>query len=208
MMKLFGHPLSSCTRKVLVTLAEKGASADLTVVDLFIAEHKAQAHLARQPFGVIPVLDDDGFILYESRAIIRYLDDKLPGASLTPRAPKDRARMDQWLSVDQSYVAPHTRALAVERILKKHEGTEPDAATAKAAEGALGSTLAIVDRALDGHDYLAGDAFSLADISLMPYVASLPMLHAAHLAAGLPRLGAWWERVSARPSWKSVTPAR
>ncbi len=71
-MKLFGHPLSSCTRKVLVTLSEKGATADFTLVDLFVAEHKAQQHLSRQPFGVIPVLDDDGFVLYESRAIIRY----------------------------------------------------------------------------------------------------------------------------------------
>jgi glutathione S-transferase len=207
-MKLFGHPLSSCTRKVLVTLSEKGRTADFTTVDLFVAEHKAQQHLARQPFGVVPVLDDDGFVLYESRAIIRYLDDKLPGLSLTPRAPRDRARMDQWMSVDQSYVAPHTRALAVERILKKHKGEPPNADAERAAEGALGSALAILDRALDGRDYLAGDALSLADISLMPYVASLPMLHAEHLAAGLPHLGAWWDRVSARPSWKRVATAQ
>jgi glutathione S-transferase len=204
-MKLFGHPLSSCTRKVLVTLAEKGATAELSPVDLFVAEHKTQAHLARHPFGVVPVLDDDGFVLYESRAILRYLDDKLGGVSLTPRASRDRARMDQWLSVDQSYVAPHTRTLAVERILKKHEGKDPNPEAERAAEGALGSALAVIDRALDGRDYLAGDAFSLADISLMPYVASLPMLHAEHLAAGLPRLGSWWGRISARASWTKAT---
>src|SRR3979411_2371133 len=115
-MKVHGHPQSSCTRKVLVTLAEKGRRADLVVVDLFAHAQKSATHLARHPFGVIPVLeDDDGFVLYESRAIIRPLDATLDGPSLTPREARERARMDQWLSVDQSYVGPHTRALAIER---------------------------------------------------------------------------------------------
>ena len=92
-MKVFGHPLSSCTRKVLLTLAEKGATAELTPVNLFAAEHKTQGHLSRHPFGVVPVLDDDGFLLFESRAIIRYLDVRLGGTPLTPRAPKEAARI-------------------------------------------------------------------------------------------------------------------
>ncbi len=206
-MKLFGHPLSSCTRKVLVTLAEKGTTADLVVVDLFVAEHKAQGHLARHPFGVVPVLDDDGFVLFESRAIIRYLDARLEGTPLTPRSPKPLARMNQWLSVDQSYVAPHTRALAVERILKKHEGVAPDPAAERAAEGALGHALGVIDRELRATLYLAGEAFSLADVSLMPYVASLSMLRAEHLLAGLPHLEAWWGRVRERASWKRALAA-
>src|ERR1043166_1074933 len=108
-MKLYGHPLSSCTRKVRLTAAEKNAPLDLVPVDLFSGEHKQPAHLARHPFGVVPVLDDDGFLLYESRAIVRYLDARFAGPSLVPAEPRDRARMDQWLSVDQSYVAPHVR---------------------------------------------------------------------------------------------------
>ena len=59
-MKVYGHPLSSCTRKVLITFAEKGRPTELVPVDLFAGEHKQKAHLARHPFGVIPVLDDDG----------------------------------------------------------------------------------------------------------------------------------------------------
>ena len=110
--------------------------------------------------------------------------------------------MDQWLSVDQSYVGPHLRALAIERVLKKHEGVPADAAIERASEGALAYALGVIDRALGEGDYLAGGHFSLADISLMPYVASLPMVQAGHLLGGLSRLGSWWERVSARPSWK------
>src|SRR4051795_9201851 len=81
-MKVYGHPISTCTRKVLATLAEKGAAFEFVVVDLFKGEHKAAEHLARQPFGQVPVLEHDDFRMYESRAIIRYLDEVLPGKKL------------------------------------------------------------------------------------------------------------------------------
>jgi glutathione S-transferase len=201
-MKLYGHPLSSCTRKVKMLLAEKGAEAEFVLVDLFEGAHKSAAHLARHPFGVVPVLDDDGFVLYESRAILRYLDTRLPGPSLVPTNPKEAARMAQWLSVDQSYVAPHTRALAVERVVKKHGGLPPDAQAVETAEKALRHALEVIDRALGESEHLAGRAFSLADISLVPYVASLPLIGAEHVTRDLPRLAAWKSRVEARPSWK------
>ena len=206
-MKLYGHPLSSCTRKVLMALGEKGKSADFVLVDLFAGEHRDEAHRARHPFGVVPVLDDDGFVLFESRAILRYLDARLDGPSLTPKSTRERARMDQWLSVDQSYVAPHTRALAIERIVKKHAGQPADEAAIAAAETALGGALAILDRALASRGFLAGDSLSLADVSLAPYVASLPMIGAERLLAGVANLGAWWERVQARPSWRRASQA-
>src|SRR5579883_1276415 len=73
-MKLYGHPISTCTRKVLFTAQEKGHKLELVVVDLAKGEHKSADHLSRQPFGQVPALDDGGFALYESRAIARYLD--------------------------------------------------------------------------------------------------------------------------------------
>jgi glutathione S-transferase len=205
-MKVYGHPLSSCTRKVLATLAEKGIEAAFVKVDLFLGEHKAAAHMARQPFGVVPVLDDDGFVLYESRAILRYLEARFPEPALVPRAAREVARMDQWLSVDQSYVAPHTRALAIERIVKKREGLAADAPAERAAEGALGAALAVYDEALrGGPTYLVGETFTLADLSLAPYVASLSLVGAEHLLTGLPHLRSWWGRVRERPSWRAAT---
>jgi glutathione S-transferase len=111
------------------------------------------------------------------------------------------------MSVDQSYVAPHTRALAIERIVKKHEGIAPDAAAIEVAEASLARALGVVDAALAKSAWLAGDAFSLADVSLAPYVASLPMIGAERLLAPLPRLGAWWARVRERASWKQVLAA-
>ncbi len=206
-IKVHGHPLSSCTRKVLITLAEKKCAHTFVTVDLFTGEQKGEPHLSRHPFGVVPVLEDGEFLLYESRAIIRYLDVTLPGPRLTPTNAKDAARMEQWLSVDQSYVAPHTRALAVERILKKHQGNAPDPMAESAAEAALTKAFAVHDRALASSQWLAGDAFSLADASLAPYVASLPIIGAPHVTANLPHLEAWWKRALGRDSVASVVRA-
>jgi glutathione S-transferase len=203
-MKIYGHPLSSCTRKVLMTLAEKNESAEFQLVDLLThAQHSAE-HLARHPFAVVPVLDDDGFRLFESRAILRYLDARSGESSLTPKSKRDRARMDQWLSVDQSYVAPHLRTLAIERMLRKLDGLAPREELTKAAENSLESAFAILDDALASSEFLAGDSLSLADISLQPYVASLPMVQAPHVIESRPHLKAWHERMSARPSWKKT----
>jgi glutathione S-transferase len=204
-MKLYGHPLSSCTRKALTVAAEKAATLELILVDVMAGEHKQPAYLARHPFGVVPVLDDDGFVMFESRAIIRYLDIRLPGGSLVPASPRARARMDQWLSVDQSYVAPHVRTLAINRILRKHQGLPMDEAAMTEAERGLRDAFATIDRALASDRYLAGDMFSLADISLMPYVAGLTMVEAPHVIGGLRELSRWWEQVSARESWRRAT---
>jgi glutathione S-transferase len=206
-MKLYGHPLSSCTRKVLLTAAEKDARIDLIPVDLFTGEHKQPAHLARHPFGVVPVLDDAGFVLYESRAIVRYLDARLAGPPLVPAELRDRARMDQWLSVDQSYVAPHVRSLAIQRVIRPHEGLAPEPAVVGEAERALTQAFAALDRALADARFLAGPAFSLADISLMPYVAGLAMVEAEHLIGDLRHLGRWWSEVSSRASWRRAIAA-
>src|SRR4051812_27691948 len=106
-MKVYGHPMSTCTRKVLATLAEREAPFELVLVDLMKGHHKAPEHLARQPFGQIPVLEEGDFRLYESRAIIRYLDEVLPGHKLTPSDAKGRAVMEQWISIESSNFTPH-----------------------------------------------------------------------------------------------------
>jgi glutathione S-transferase len=91
MIKVFGHPASTCTRKVLSTLHEIGKPFKLQPVDIFAkGEHKQPEHLARQPFGRVPAIDDNGFALYESRAIIRYLNDHYSG-KLVPATCSRRA---------------------------------------------------------------------------------------------------------------------
>src|SRR5450755_384159 len=106
MIKIFGHPGSTCTRKVLMTLNETKTPYELTTIDFTKGEHKQPAHLARQPFGQIPVIDDDGFTFYESRAICRYISEKV-GGDLVPGDIKARALMEQWISIETSNFTPH-----------------------------------------------------------------------------------------------------
>ncbi|WNG60956.1 glutathione S-transferase N-terminal domain-containing protein [Archangium violaceum] len=204
-MKVYGHPFSTCTRKVLTTLAEKGHEAQFVMVDLTKGEHKAPQYVARHPFGVIPFFEDDGFTMYESRAIIRYLDAKLPGEKLTPSDLPSLGRMEQWLSVEQSYFSPSSMAIIMEVFFKPMMGGgKPDMDKVNKGRDGTAKALDVVDRALMSQAYLAGDRFSLADISWMPYLQYLSATPHGTLITERPHVKSWWQRLSTRPSWKKV----
>jgi glutathione S-transferase len=205
-MKVYGHPMSTCTRKVLTTLAEKGADCEFVMVDLGKNEHKAPEHVARQPFGQIPVLDDGDFRMFESRAIARYLDETLPGAKLTPSDPKGRAQMEQWISVETSNFTPHAMKIIWEGLFKKFlMGQDGDQDVIAAGRAAVSKTLDIVEQHLGKNPYFAGSEFSIADIGYMPYVEYLFAAGAGDLITSRPNVASWWNRVSSRPSWQKVT---
>ncbi|HVY44597.1 MAG TPA: glutathione S-transferase N-terminal domain-containing protein [Minicystis sp.] len=203
-MKVYGHPLSTCTRKVLITLAEKEARHDFSTVDLTKGEHKQPAHLARQPFGQVPALEDGAFSLYESRAIIRYLDAKLPGVSLAPKDLEGRAKMEQWMSVESSNFTPVAMKLIYQLVFNKLRGLPTDAAVVDQAKKDIAAPLRVLDEALAGKDWLVG-TFSLADVCYAPYLAYLDQAGVlGELLAPFANAAAWWKRLSERPSVKRV----
>lgn len=204
-MKVYGHPLSTCTRKVLAVLAEKGAPADLQVVDFAKGEHKLPAHLAFQPFGQLPAIEDDGFVLYESRAIMRYLDEKLDGASLTPKDPKQRALMEQWISVETSNFTPTAMKIIYQRVFHPMFGKAVDEEVVSAARTELAKTIAIMETQLGKTPYLVGDAPTLADIAFLPYVEYLFAGNSGDVITGSPNVARWWTAMSNRPAWKTAT---
>ena len=203
-MKLYGHPWSINTRKALMTFAEKGHEPELLLVVLPKGEHKLPAHLALHPFGKVPVLDDDGFILYETRAINRYLDGRLAGPSLTPPDPRDAARMDQFIHVADAYFAPLGQGLIVERLFRQYLGGEQDGAAIRAGREAIQTPLDVVERALASRPYLAGATFSLADIHWMPYLEYLFRIGEGDHVTRRRNVNDWWRRVSERPTWGKV----
>ncbi|MBZ4414857.1 glutathione S-transferase family protein [Myxococcus sp. RHSTA-1-4] len=205
-MKVYGHPMSTYTRKVLTTLAEKGHEAQFVLVDLGKGEHKQPAHVARHPFGVVPAFeDDDGFMLYEASAIFRYLDRKLTGPSLTPADARAYARMEQYISVESSYFGPAAMKVIWERFFKPYMGGGA-ADEARVAEGLQGveKVFGIVDPVLGKQQYLAGDSFSLAEVCWMPYMEFFIASGGGELVGKYKNVAGWWERVGARPSWKKV----
>lgn len=204
MITLYGSPHSTCTRKVLMTLHEKEAAFDFQVLDLAKGEQKSPEHLARQPFGVVPVLDHDDFRLYESRAIIRYLDRVLPGASLTPSDPREAARMEQYISIEQGYFSGPALTFFLQKMKRPRMGLPTEPAKIEEAREKLGPVSDVLAARLEETRFFAGDAFSLADVVFMPYVALLFLFDEAAPITSRPALARWWGEVSERPAWKKV----
>jgi glutathione S-transferase len=203
-MKLYGNPASTCTRKVLCTLHEKNATFDFQNVDLGKGEQKKPEHLARQPFGVVPVLEDGSFQMYESRAIIRYLDAKLPGVKLTPERLEDRARMEQWTSVEYSYFTPAAMKMIMQNVFAKWRGAQPDQAAIAKGREQIATSVEVIDKWFAKNPFFSGETFSLADISFMPYVQYLFDGGDGEVISSKANFSAWWNRVSVRPSWKKT----
>ena len=117
-------PGSPFGRTVLAALEEKGARYRLAALAPSAA--KSPEHLARHPFGRIPVLEHDGFSLYETQAILRYLDRVLPSPALTPADPRRAARMDQVMNIMDWYVMPSlTSGIGFNRIVAPIFGIPP-----------------------------------------------------------------------------------
>jgi glutathione S-transferase len=204
-MKLHGNPMSTCTRKVLATFAEKAVKPEFVHVDFMAGAHKAPAHLAYQPFGQVPALEDGDFKLYESRAIMRYLDEVLPGTSLTPKDPKEHALMEQWISVETSNFTPHAMTLIYQLFFNPMRGQPTDAAKLEEGRVKLAPALAVLDAQLAQGPHLVGEQFTLADICFMPYIEYVMQTSAKDVILGRPNVAAWWKRISERPSWAQAT---
>jgi len=198
-MKIYGHPMSTCTRKVLTTLAETNTEAELVVIDFAKGEHKQPEHVARQPWGKVPTLDDDGFTMYESRAMCRYINDKA-GGKLVPADARGRGMMEQWISIEYSYFTPPSMKYVYQYIFKR----EQEASVLETAQKELEVAMPVIEAHLAKHQYFAGAEFSIADITYMPYVEYAINTPAKDIYSKFPHFMAWWNRVSERPSWRKI----
>jgi glutathione S-transferase len=198
-MKIYGHPMSTCTRKVLTTLVETSTPYELVTVEFATGDHKQQPHLSRQPWGKVPTLDDDGFTMHESRAMCRYINDKA-GGKLVPGDLRARALMDMWTSIEYSYFTGPVMKFVFRDVFKYPQ--EP--AALEAAQKELDHTMPLLDAHLAKNQYFAGAEFSLADIGYMPYVEYGMMTPLKDTFGKHASFMAWWNRVSERPSWRKV----
>ena len=198
---LFGPSYSVYVRIVKIVLAEKGVDYDQLEFDVFNRADWPADWLERQPFGLVPAFEHDGFRLYEARAIARYIDEAFAGPRLQPDGPQGRVRMEQVISVldDQGYW-PMVRQIFVQRVERARDGMTDEAVIAAALPKAE-RCLAAIAELLGEHPYLAGADFSLADAHAAPmfhYFLEAP--EGQRLLQAQPRLQAWWSRIAARPS--------
>lgn len=179
-----------------MTLNETKTPFELVLVDFAKGEHKQPAHLARQPFGQVPALDDDGFEMYESRAMARYIDGKC-GGPLTPKDARARAAMEQWISIETSNYAGHAMKFVYQYVFHREQTPQVLEAAGAGLELAYGA----MDQRLATEPFLAGSTFSIADLCFMPYLEYLALSPAAAKLNERPHVAAWWARISAREAW-------
>jgi glutathione S-transferase len=194
-----GIPGSPYVRMPLLACEEKGAPYRIAAMQF--GQNKTPEYLARHPFGRIPVIEHDGFWLYESAAIIRYIDQVFPGPSLTPADPKAQARMNQVMGIVDWYVMPTiTAAIGWNRIIAPMIGRPVDeAAVANAVPGAT-TCIRALEQLLGNSPYVAGNSVSLGDLMLIAHLELFPASpEGAAILKGSPLLG-WIERMRARPS--------
>ncbi|KAG5734657.1 Glutathione S-transferase [Termitomyces sp. T112] len=169
-LKLYGAGRTTSVRRVAAFMREKNIPFELVAIDVAHGEHKSPAYKEKHPFGLVPYIDDDGFIIYESRAICRYLEDKYSdqGPKLIPTDPKNKAVFEQAASVEISYFDPFAKKAVDEKIFKPRRGLTPD-------QGVFDQSIVELDRKLDIYEvilskqrYTAGDAFTLVDLFHLP----------------------------------------
>ena len=199
-------PGSPFGRSVLITLHEKGAAYHLAPVKL--GTLRSPQHLALHAFGRIPVLEHGDFRLYETQAILRYLDRVLPTPRLTPIDPRRAARMDQVMNINDWYLFQGVGSVIVfHRVVgPRVMGTTPDEAAIAAAMPKAHAVFNELARLLGDQPYFAGESVTLADLLVAPgidFFEGTPewsVLGAPHA-----NLVAWLKRMQERPSMKATT---
>ncbi|KAF9459961.1 glutathione S-transferase-like protein [Collybia nuda] len=204
-LKLYGSSQSTCTRRVGTVLLEKKIPFELVEVDLMKGQHKEPSYLEKQPFGQIPYIDDDGFILYESRAICRYLAAKHrdQGINLLPAGAKENALFEQAASIELNNFEPYANKAVAEIIFKPYWGQTPDKDVFNKLIEQLSAKLDAYDVILGKQKYLAGNEITLADLFHIPY-GSMLIAAGSDIMTQKPNVTRWWNDLLSRPSWQAV----
>lgn len=202
-VKLYGIAGSPNVRAAMLGLAEKGV--DYEWIDV-APPFKAPEHLVRNPFGRVPVLEHDGFVLYETQAILRYLDQAFSGPALQPVNAHEAARMNQILGIIDCDLFPSwSGAIAFERLVATSFFGRPCDLERVEAAVPMACSCAEALEALISAPYLTGETYSLADIRLVPHFHWFRFTPEGEaILAGKSGLAQWFKRVSERPSAKKV----
>ncbi len=199
---LHGASYSVYTRIARLALEEKLVRYELKEVEIFGPGGVPAEHLERHPFGRIPVLDHDGFRLYETAAITRYVDESFSGPTLQPTAPAARARMNQIISVLDSYAyRPMIWGVFVQRVSIPGEGGTADEQIVERALPGAAKCLEVLQAQLGDRRYLVDDMLTLADLHAAPmlmYFAVTP--EGKRMLAEHPNISRWLTDMLSRAS--------
>jgi glutathione S-transferase len=198
-LKIYGVARSRAFRTLWMA-KELGLDYEHIKVDFATGETRTPAHFALNPNGHVPVIDDDGFILWESMAINLYLAKKYGAGRLYPNRLEDEARAWQWSFWGMTEVERPVLTALLNRVVLP-EG-ERDAAAADAAEKTLAQPLSVLDGALGRSAYLLGDAFTVADLNV---AGILSWARPAQIdMAPFPKVAEWSKNCAERPAARAA----
>ena len=199
-MKLYHHPLSGHAHRVRLFLGLLGVDHELVHVDLARGAHKQPDFLALNPFGQVPVLDDDGTVVADSNAILVYLAMKLGRRDWLPDDPAGAAEVQKWLSVAAGQIAYGPAAARLVTVFGAPFRPEEVIQRAHAI-------LALIEARLAGRDFITGAAPTIADVALYSYIARAPEGNVD--LQPYPEVRAWLARIESLPGFAAFdrTPA-
>jgi len=190
-------------------LKEKNLSYEIIPINLAEKANTTPEYLERQPFGQVPVLDDNGYLIYESRAIGRYIALKYANQGthgLIPNSSDLEAtgRFEEACSVEYSQFNPSAEGLCQELIFKKLKGGETDFDAVAKHTATLQKKLDAYEKILSKKNYLTGDHVTLADLYHLSFGELLISVLKIDILSTRPNLARWWNDISTRESWQVV----
>jgi glutathione S-transferase len=202
MIRLYTHPFSIFPRRVRIVLREKTIPHEELLVDLPNGAHREPEFLRLNPFGQLPVLDDDGLVVCESIAILEYLEERFPEPRLLSADPRERATTRQLMLWSGDYLPGSWKTWVAPAF---SPGTPVDAAAREAAYREIAAHLDVLQDRLRARDWLVGQ-YSLADICYAPIVTVLEYVDLGDLVAARPAVAAWVARMNERPAVRETAP--
>ncbi|KAM3289473.1 glutathione S-transferase [Capsicum chacoense] len=207
-VKVYGPTLSTAVSRVLACLLEKDVKFQLIPVNMAKGEHKKPDYLKIQPFGQVPAFQDEDITLFESRSINRYICDKYGSQGnkgLYGTNPLEKASIDQWIEAEGQSFNPPSSILVFQLAFAPRMKLKQDENLIRQNEEKLKKVLDVYEKRLGESRYLAGDEFTLADLSHFPNIQYLVNgTDRAELFTSRENMGRWWGEISSRESWKKV----
>ena len=204
-MKLYLNTLSPNVRRVRLTAAVLELQLEEKTLDFTKGEHKSPEYLALNPNGAVPTLVDGDLVLTESRAIMQYLACKKPESGLFPRDEQTRADITRWQFWDASHFSPQLGTLTFEKIIKPTFGMgESDQGKIEEAISGFRRFGAVLDKCLEGKQYLVGNALTIADLTI-----ACSLMYAKQTDAPLgefANIASWFSRISNLAAWQKTNP--
>ena len=205
-LTIYGLTLSTFVRTTLMNAIEKGIAFERGITEF--KDMKSEEHMAMNPFGKIPVMRHGDFVLYESVAICRYLDSAFDGPQLQPSDLQQRAQMDQWVSIVNSYIAGHAMGKLVGPYLfPKGKDGEIDREKIEKSKPKVREHLGLLEEAYGDRDYLVGDTITMADLAIAPvlhYISITP--EGPELFESFPNVRRGLDALQRRQSFQDTLP--